>query len=120
MAPILPETQKIIDKWGDPDSKFIFGYLKDGLTPSEVRIICQNVTRLINRHMGTIAKDVGLPNVSTYTARHSYASNLLKNKASVEFISEALGHGDVRTTKAYLDGFDSDTRREMNQTLTAE
>jgi len=120
IAPILPETQKIIDKWGNRDSEYIFGYLKDGLNADEIRIICQNVTRLINKHVGEIAKEIGLPHTSTYTARHSYASNLLRAKASTEFISEQLGHADIRTTQAYLNGFDSDTRREVNALLTNE
>jgi len=120
IAPILPETEKIINKWGNKDSDYIFGYLKAGLNADEIRIICQNVTRLINKHIGEIAKAIGLPHISTYTARHSYASNLLRANASTEFISGQLGHADIRTTKAYLDGFDSDTRREMNEKLTAE
>lgn len=118
IAPILPEMQQIIDKWGNRDSDYIFGYLKPGLSADEIRIICQNVTRLINKHIGDIAKAIGLPHISTYTARHSYASNLLRAKASTEFISGQLGHADIRTTKAYLDGFDADTRREMNKLLT--
>lgn len=120
IAPILPETQQIIDKWGNKDSDYIFGYMKNGLTGDEIRIICQNVTRLINKHMDSIAKEIGLPHISTYTARHSYASNLLRNNISTEFISEQLGHSDLRTTQAYLNGFDSEARREANKSLTNE
>jgi site-specific recombinase XerD len=74
----------------------------------------------MNKHLATIAKEIGLPHISTYTARHSYASNLLRNNASTEFISEQMGHADLRTTQAYLAGFDSDTRRRLNETLTSE
>jgi integrase/recombinase XerD len=117
-APILPEMSKIIEKWGCKESKYIFGYLQDNLTPDETRIVCQNVTRLINKHISAIAKEVGLPHISTYTARHSYASILLQNDVGIEFISEQLGHADIRTTQSYLAGFDSNARRKYNETLT--
>jgi integrase len=119
-APILPQLQTIINKWGSRDSDYIFGYLQDGLTPDEIRVICQNVTRLMNKHLKAIATEAGLPHISTYTARHSYASVLLRGGASTEFISEQLGHGSIATTAAYLDGFEPETRREMNETLTSE
>jgi integrase len=119
-APILQQMQMIIDKWGCKDSKYIFGYMQDNLTPDEIRIVCQNVTRLMNKHLKNIAKEAGLPHISTYSARHSYASVMLRGGASTAFISEQLGHSNIATTQAYLDGFDFDTRREMNETLTSE
>jgi len=33
---------------------------------------------------------------------------MLKEGSSIEIISEALGHGDVKTTKAYLSSFGVD------------
>jgi site-specific recombinase XerD len=45
---------------------------------------------------------------------------LLRGGASTEFISEQLGHGSIKTTQAYLEGFEPETRREMNETLTSE
>lgn len=46
-----------------------------------------------------------VPALSFYTARHSYADILKKSGVSVEVISEALGHADIRTTDSYLKGF---------------
>lgn len=119
-APILPQMQTIINKWGCRDNTYIFGYMQDGLNGDEIRTVCQNVTRLMNKHLKTIAEEAGLPHISTYSARHSYASNLLRGGASTEFISEQLGHGSITTTQAYLEGFEPETRREMNETLTSE
>jgi len=119
-APILPQMQNIINKWGCRDNKYIFGYMQDGLNGDEIRTVCQNVTRLMNKHLKTIAKEAGLPHISTYSARHSYANNLLRGGASTEFISEQLGHGNIKTTQAYLEGFEPETRREMNETLISE
>jgi len=38
---------------------------------------------------------------------------------SVEFISEALGHSDVKTTKSYLAGFEEYQIHETTNALTA-
>lgn len=120
IVPIIPEIQNIIDRWGtkdrEPDS-FVFGYLDGKPTPETVRLVSQNLTRLMNKHLSDIAKDAGLPHISTYTARHSFSTVLLNAGASIEFISEALGHSDTSTTRAYLAGFKSDTRRKMNSNL---
>ena len=116
--PIVQPMQRIIDKWGNKDSEFIFGYLQEGLNPDEIRTVCQNVTRLMNKHLSAIAKEVGLPHISSYTARHSYATNLLRGGATTELISQALGHTSITTTQAYLDGFDTETLRNANESLT--
>ena len=56
--------------------------------------------------------------VTTYTARHSYSTILKRSGASIEFISEQLGHKDTKTTQAYLDSFEDDTKREFAKKLT--
>jgi len=120
IVPILPEMQTIINKWGNENKKpesFLFGYLEENATPDKIRLVSQNLTRLINKHLSDIAKIIGLPHISTYTARHSFSNVLLNAGASIEFISEALGHSDISTTRAYLEGFRPDTRRKMNTNL---
>ena len=45
--------------------------------------------------------------LTTYVARHSFASVLKKSGVSVALISEALGHTDLKTTQIYLDSFEN-------------
>ena len=120
IVPILPQMQQIIDKWGDKESKYIYGYSHDSLTPQGVRVACQNVTRLINKHIKIIADATGLPHISTYSARFSYATNLLRGGAPIEFISGQLGHSKISTTQSYLEGFGSEAIRKYNKALTEE
>jgi len=42
---------------------------------------------------------------------------LLRKGASVEFISESLGHRDIKTTQNYLAGFDLQAKKEMMKLL---
>jgi integrase/recombinase XerD len=55
----------------------------------------------------------------TYAARHSFATILQRSRASTEFISEALGHSNVKTTQNYLARFEDETKKETTKTLTA-
>ena len=37
----------------------------------------------------------------------------------MEFISESLGHSDLKTTENYLDSFENDMKKEFAAKLTA-
>ena len=121
IVPVLAEMEQIIDKWSNNDrspDQYVFGYLtKRTNTPENVRLVSQNLTRLMNKHLKKISEATGLPHISTYTARHSFSTALLRSGANVEFISEALGHSSIETTKAYLAGFETEARRKMNTNL---
>jgi integrase/recombinase XerD len=101
-------------------SDFIFPVLSKGLTPERERQLIQQVTHVINDHMKAIAAELGISNdVTTYAARHSFATILQRSGVSTEFISEALGHSNVRTTQNYLAGFEDHTKKEVTKALTA-
>jgi site-specific recombinase XerD len=70
--------------------------------------------------MKFIAKKLGiLKPCTTYFARHSFSTIMKKSGANIQFMSEALGHSSINTTKAYLDSFEDDTKKEMAKALTA-
>jgi integrase/recombinase XerD len=120
-AILLPEVKQIIDKWGNPDRKpenFIFPFLSEGLTPVDEKRIVKNVTRLINKKMGEIGKALEYGNISTYTARHSFATVLKRSGANIAFISESLGHTDLKTTENYLASFEKEERIKNAALLT--
>ncbi len=56
-------------------------------------------------------------NISTYWARHSFATLSVRKGASMEFIQESLGHKDMATMQAYFAGFDDDTKKEFAKGL---
>lgn len=71
----------------------------------------QNFTeRIFNPAMKSVCAALGVdvPGLTFYTARHTYADSLKKAGVSVEVISQALGHSDVRTTDNYLKSFGDD------------
>ena len=75
----------------------------------------------LNMHLRTIAENLefpdGLLKLSSYYARHSYATTMLRNGVQVEKISEALGHTSIKTTQIYLESFGIDELAKLNENL---
>jgi integrase/recombinase XerD len=119
-ATLLPQMEEIINRWGNPLKKpdnYIFPFLSPGLSPIVEKRIIQNVIRLTNKKMAAISKALDFDPISTYTARHSYATVLKRSGASMEYISESLGHTDLKTTENYLANFEQDQRRKEAEKL---
>ena len=55
--------------------------------------------------------------LTTYTARHSFATVLKRSGAPIEFISESLGHKDLGTTENYLDSFENEIKEQYQRKL---
>lgn len=117
---ILPEMELIIDKWGNKkkEDTYIFQYLTSSITAKNEKKIIQNLTRQINSYMGKIGKDLDIGNVTTYSARHSFATVLKRSGANIAYISESLGHTDLKTTENYLASFEKEERIKNAQLLT--
>jgi integrase len=120
---LKPEAKAIISRWGlpslSPDS-YLFPHLSKGMTPEREREIYQQLTKTINKYMKLIAKELKInKEVTTYFARHSFATVLKNSGASTEFISEALGHSGTKTTQNYLAGFEQEAIHKATEALTA-
>lgn len=120
---LKPQAKAIISKWGqfsvNPET-YVFPHLQKGMTAETERKAIQQVTKNINKYMKRIAKELELnKEVTTYFARHSFATVLRNSGASTEFISEALGHSSMKTTQSYLAGFEQETIHKTTDALTA-
>jgi integrase len=120
---LVDDAKDIIKKWGNKrgdGSTYIFPVLTKGITAVRERQLIQQLTGVVNDHMKAIAGALGIEaTCTTYAARHSFATILQRSGASTEFISEALGHSNVRTTQNYLAGFEDDSKKETVKALTA-
>lgn len=108
---ITEEMHLIIDKYGNPDHKpnnYIFPYLRSGLSPFEERMIIQNLIHTINKRMKKIGKALGYGNITTYWARHTFASISRRKDVKLFAISKSLGHKNLATTEIYLDSLSDD------------
>lgn len=117
---VLPDMLKIIEKWGNEwkNENFIFPYFSKNTRPKEAKKIVQNLTRQINDYMTRIGEDLKIGSISTYVARHSFATVLKRSGANIAFIGESLGHTGQKTTENYLAAFEKEERLKNAQLLT--
>ncbi len=78
----------------------------------------KNFTKFINQNLKKLATINGITSdISTYWARHSFATNAIRSGASMEFVMEALSHNNLKTTQGYFAGFEENDKKEFMQKL---
>lgn len=119
-AVMTPEMYTILHRWGNPvaPDNYLFPVLDGSESPLQQKIKTQNLTRRINWHMHIIGQKLGIGHISTYTARHSFATILKHSGANIMYISESLGHSDLRATACYLAAFEKEERQKNAHLLT--
>ena len=107
----------IIDELGNKDKNpenYIFPILYDGIAPLRQYDLIQLFIRSINDWMVKICENLGIDKkATTIVTRHSFSTIMKNSGASTEFIQEALGHTDKRTTENYLDSFEKEIKKEF-------
>jgi site-specific recombinase XerD len=113
-------AKQVIEQYGikpaSPES-LIFEIIDNNATPEKQHRQVLNFVKYMNQHFKKFADNLNIPNVSTYTARHTFATNSIRQGATMEFVSEALGHSSLKTTKGYFAGFESETRKQFAEKL---
>ncbi|CAN5617791.1 site-specific integrase [soil metagenome] len=111
---IIPQAQAILEHFkgeGARSNEYIFPILNNVFhrTPAQKHNRCNKIMGQVNTDLKTIGVAVGIITpLTTYVARHSFATALKRSGVSTAIISEAMGHSDERTTQIYLSEFDTD------------
>lgn len=101
----------ILSKYKDNDSGYLFPILDKAIHKSaqQKQNRIHKILVKVNANLKYLAQQLGIEaNLTTYVARHSFASVLKKAGTNIAIISEALGHSDLATTQIYLDSFDNE------------
>jgi len=118
---INDDITNIIERWGNKDKSpgnYIFPILFHGITPLRQYELIEYFVRNINDWMARIFKKLEIDKKSsTIVSRHSFSSIMKNAGASTEFIQEALGHADKKTTENYLDSFEREIKKEFSAKL---
>jgi integrase len=120
IAPILPPMQAIIDRWSNPNTGknvFIFPFCNECTTEEQLKHAIHNILRLSNKQIKLVTKALELPDISTYNARHSYATILAKMRVPESYIAEQLGHANKTVTQNYFDSYTKEERITYNSML---
>ncbi|CAA7386964.1 site-specific integrase [Chryseobacterium fistulae] len=92
------------------NTQYVFPILlKDDLTPMQLANRKHKVLGRYNSKLKEIGKLAGIDKpLSSYVARHSFATILKYLGTSVSKISEMMGHSDVQITMSYLKDFENE------------
>ena len=110
---MLDEAKDIIDRYITYQKRagYLFPILdnRKHITPMQkfnrVRKLCWQLNKELHK---ITAKLEIKEDVTTYVARHSFATVLKKSGVNIGIISQALGHRDIKTTQIYLSEFDNE------------
>ena len=116
-AVLTPEMRYIIERWGNADT-LLFKFATGRESAYEIKQLVCKVTQRCNIILTRISKALGLPRVTTYAARHSFATVLKRSGTNISYISESLGHSNLMVTENYLASFEQDERKKNAQLLT--
>lgn len=121
IAPRTNYLDKVILLYGNkpalPDT-YVFPVFKEGMTEMQKVNATRDFFTFINHNMARLLKLVGIDKpVTTYWARHSYATVAIQNGAHIAFISDSLGHADVKTTEIYIGSFEESVKKDFADKL---
>lgn len=110
---LMPKAVEIFEKYSRNEHSFddyIFPILdrRIHVTPQQIFNRTHKVLRKVNRELKVLGEIIGLhPPLTTYVARHTFATVLKRSGVNIAIISESLGHSDLSTTQIYLDSFEN-------------
>ena len=114
-----PPMQRIIDRYPLPHSP----YLLPIIFPDDVDPRRQYLYRIrsINHHLRNLSFQAGISStLTTYVARHSWASIARAKDFPLSIISEGLGHENEATTRIYLQSIESTQVDIANKEILGE
>ncbi len=112
VIPLQEKSKEIISNYSVSsacNSAYVFPIFSE-LHKTEVQKAnrLHKVLAKINKALKHIGEELGLPiKLTTYVARHSFATVLKRAGVSTSIISESLGHSSEKITQTYLDSFEN-------------
>ena len=111
----------IIRRYSDSSRQYVFPLLPEGASPDVVSRVYNTALASHNRHLKTIARMAGVTcRLTSYVARHSWASMAYNTHAPLPLISQAMGHTNQRTTMVYIKSMDAGAIARINKKILRE
>lgn len=107
--PLTMQNVAILKKYLSTDgNEYIFPILDSRRHKSSQQIFnrIHKVLVAVNKNLETLGKMAGIDKLTTYVARHTYATVMKRSGVNIAIISETMGHSDIKTTQIYLDSFE--------------
>jgi site-specific recombinase XerD len=121
---ILKPVEDILDYYKDINTNngYVFPILlKEDLTPIQIENRKHKKLKKFNADLKKIAAvlEINKP-ITSYVARHSYATNLKHLGVSTDILSQSMGHSNLAITTSYLKDFDNEIIDDANEKLLLE
>ena len=120
---LQPMALKIMENYkkDNPNPEdYIFPILDKNfhISPQQKYDRIKKVTKGVNNTLKKIGKQIGLTiPLTTYVARHTFATVLKRSGVNTSIISESLGHSSEKITQTYLDSFENSQMDEAMKCL---
>ena len=116
--PLQAEALEVLEKYRS-DSEYLFPIFSSfHKTEQQKRNRLHKVITKVNDALKEIGNELDIPiDLTTYVARHSYATVLKRSGVSTAIISESLGHSSEKVTQIYLDSFENSQIDEAMKNL---
>ena len=116
---LFPKAKEIISYFSQ--EKYLLPIIPESITEDslEAKKLINQWIKNTNKHLKKTAVYLGIESsITTYVARHTFATTAKKLGYSNELIAEALGHEyGNKITNIYLDDFDTELLDEMHQRI---
>lgn len=113
---VVPEAMALIERYRNRDEKspYLLRILSGRLEGKEAFDEYRDCLATLNYHLSRLPKCCGMENmrISSYTARHTWATLAKYCEVPEEVISEGLGHSSLEMTRTYLKSFE---RKELSK-----
>ena len=110
-VPLQQQSIRLIHKYNDDKRGYLFPILNkhSHKTPMQKFSRIQKKIKQVNYSLKQIAEIAGIEvKLTTYVARHSFATVLKRSGVNTSIISESLGHSSESVTQIYLDSFENE------------
>lgn len=108
--------QEIIDKYGTTASPYLLPIIQNA--EMDERRQYKNAAQLVNSKLRKLGERIGLPiPLTSYVARHAWASIARSKNIPLATISEAMGHDSENTTRIYLASLDTSAVDKANSQI---
>lgn len=117
--PLQPKASEIIQSYAASGNRYIFPILSNiHKSEQSQRNRIHKVITKVNKRLKEIGQELGIPiDLTTYVARHSFATVLKRSGVSTSIICESLGHSSEKVTQIYLDSFENSQIDEAMKNL---
>lgn len=117
-VPLNDRAKELLNRYHTRDTDYLFSFMEVEDNTSFYAAYRSELGRA-NRQLKKIGEEIGLKHpLTTYVARHSWAQAANQAGTPVTLISTGLGHSSLKTTLIYLDEFNLDTIKQMNDCVT--